>query len=183
MYVRLIVHSREEARLYLAVTPCMRCQKGPHEVVDLEPPAQVLEGAEFELYLICAHCGADRREAFVLRRGDQRAALSPTTINPTDEPSKVIDLHDWLTLYAVFMERAASEQQARRIRSLRLRAGECLTEALKFYEDGDQPPPQAGFDAHSRQYLIDNAEAVSRRRILELRAKLPHVPEAFDSRP
>ncbi|MCO6436483.1 MAG: hypothetical protein J5J06_05295 [Phycisphaerae bacterium] len=177
MSVRLAVHSREEARLYLAVTPCARCNQGPHEVVELEPPPPLSEGDEFDLYLICAHCGADRREVFVLRSGPGTAATadSPTSINPSDEPSNVIDAPGWLTLYGVYIDASAAETMARRRRSLLIRAGECLAEALKFYGDGEQPPAAAAFDTRSRQAMERNPAAFARRRLIELRAKLPHA--------
>ena len=109
------------------------------------------------------------------------------SINPTSGPSRVIDVADWLTLYIMLTTLAqnmsassvptSAEQNVanrRRIRRLQFRAGQCISEALKFYDvDNDLPPDDAFFTDQHRKHARAHPELFLRQRLTDLRLKLP----------
>ena len=96
-------------------------------------------------------------------------------INPTEQPSRIIDVSQWITLFAVLNEEAARTSAPPRKRLLELQAGQCLDEALKFFDDeeNDLPPPSAFFDDSARDRLRDQPQEFSRQRLINFRASLP----------
>ena len=60
-------------------------------------------------------------------------------------------------------------------RQLRVEAGLCVDEALKFYDDrnNDLPPPGAFFNDVSRALFRQQPERFARQRVLALRLDLP----------
>ena len=60
---------------------------------------------------------------------------SPARVNPTSEPSQIVDLGQWLTLFRSIAEAAERESDKVQARHLGLEAAQCLDEALKFYYD------------------------------------------------
>jgi hypothetical protein len=72
-------------------------------------------------------------------------------------------------------EAAGKTADKAQARHLGLEAAQCLEEALKFYDDvdNDLPSTEALFTEASRQRFRDHPEQFSRRRLIELRSKLP----------
>ena len=185
----LQAHSIVEVQLYLKVAACDCCGKGPLRcddpigkptlsVGDLgspDPPAA--------LDLSCMACGATWLQPIELVRpptsdGSKDSSIEKVglpTINPTSEPSHIIDLGQWLVLVSLLTDEAGRETDRGRARELGISAARCLDEALKFYTDAenDLPPPEAFFHETSRERFHDSPEKFSRQRIAGMKSKLP----------
>jgi hypothetical protein len=97
-------------------------------------------------------------------------------INPTAEPSEILDVAQWVMLSGMVAASATSEPDKVRKRRLFIEAAQCLEEALKFYaDDNDLPPAAAFFHDGSRLRFRQSPEHFSRQRLLHLRSKLPHA--------
>lgn len=172
----LIAHSLGEAYLYLMVTPCGACGKGPLSGGDAQ---RVDAPADRPLCVAidatCGACNRSLRLGFELPHGTGvEEGTGLPTINPSGEPSRLIDVAQYLTLFRVITERAARTKDKQESRRLGLEAAQCLEEALKFYEpDNDLPPSTSLFTEPSRRRLADHPQEFSRQRLLDLRAKLP----------
>lgn len=185
------IHSIEEAYLYAALTPCSACGG------QLEPrpgqPQRDPRHTTLVLEVSCRRCGFDSQIRFDARHLGSAGPASapdspadhaaPATIIPNDERSEVIDLAGWLTLYTLTADairRLSAESTADRtkIRHLRLRAGQYLDEALKFYDaESSLPPAEAFFHEASRGQYRDQPGFFMRTRLLDLRAALPVPPK------
>ncbi len=167
----LEAHSISEIHLYLAVTACDACGGGPLECGPETRPAS--DG--FLSLMQCASCGHKRQFAFTLPAGEQlrdRDALYPT-ISLHDEPSKIIDVGQWITLFRVRLEASGREDSKIESRRLGLEAAQCLEEAIKFYDDNELPPDEAVFCDSTRTRLREHPEQFARQRLVDMRAKLP----------
>jgi|GEM_PF-414194 len=189
----LMIHSFAEAHLFLMVVPCNGCGGAVSPVehrVQHDRDAHVLT-----VPVVCRSCGQTADIFFETHGIEPEAAMLGSLanvhaalglqvlppINPTDEPSRVIDVAGWLTLYAVVNETAqqvAAEAQIpderRNARQMLMQASQCLDEALKFYDaDNDLPPEDAFFWEESRQQFRDRPALFTRQRLIDLRAKLP----------
>lgn len=180
----LVAHSLAEAYLYLMATPCSSCAKGPLNGSE----ARSVQGlSEPMVVAITATCGACRNVTeltFQLPHGlgiDE--SVGPPLVNPTDEPSRIIDVARWITLFRVITEAAGKESDKMEARRLGLEAAQCLEEALKFYDDRDNalPPPEAFFHETSRRRFHDNPEHFAKQRLINLRAKLPSTSVMISS--
>jgi len=183
--VPLIAHSLREIGLYLRATACPTCARGPliaKKPVDAGEPSdegqrrQAANAALVPVEALCRACGATTDWTFSVQRGADPSEGTPgNAINDGDEPSRIIDVGQWIMLSRRFMEDADRETDKVRARNLRIEAGECLEEAVKFYDDPDNDLPPAGafFHETSRKRLRQAPEQFSRRRLIELRAKLP----------
>jgi len=95
-------------------------------------------------------------------------------VNSTNEPSRILDIAQWLTLFRMMTEAAGKELNKPAARRLSLEAAQCLDEALKFFEeDNDLPTKDAFFHDGSRERFHEHPEQFSRQRLLHLRSKLP----------
>jgi hypothetical protein len=101
-------------------------------------------------------------------------------INPTDEPSWAIDAAGWVMLYTILSGSGETNNQPPGtsdrglIRQLRIQAGRCLAEALKFYDvDNDLPPADAFFTEAGRRQFREHPELFLRGRLASLRVKMP----------
>lgn len=193
------IHSFAEAYLYVCVTPCRSCGTG-RLVTDTAGLQYDGDRHVLTLPVTCQACAwsgifrfdtslLDPRES-TLEVFSELTALVETqpapVLNPTENCSRVIDVAGWLTLFAmlqdearIFMDKAHTVEDRSAVRRLHLQASECLSEALKFYdEDNDLPPEDAFFSKQSRQQFRQHPELFARDRLIELRAKLPtqHVP-------
>ena len=97
-------------------------------------------------------------------------------VNPSQEPSRILDVGQWIVLFRMNSDAASQGVDKTRARRLGLVAAQCLEEALKFYDDpeNDLPPSEAVFKTATRDRLRQAPQQFSRRRLIELRAKLPH---------
>jgi hypothetical protein len=199
----LYAHSWAEAYLYLKVTFCPSCSQGPWEVA-AEPPAQ----AGHCLLARCTRCGRKVEFAFCDEQAvpegaadsnglPQPPAASTATpeattweasagqaeredevINPTDRPSRILDVGQWLSLLHHLLENAtqAIASDKKQTRRHAYQAAMCLEEALKFYtEQSDLPPPSAFFVQPSREAFERVPERFTRQRLLDMRSKLPDI--------
>lgn len=182
----LIAHSLAEAYLYLTATPCSACGQGPLEGAD----AQRVNDADAEdhpavltawrIKAACAACGDVATVVFQLPDAsieDTEVHGATVHINPTQEPSRILDVGQWIVLFRMNTEAASQEKDKTQVRRLGLAAAQCLEEALKFYDDpaNDLPPSEAAFTVATRERLRRAPQQFSRRRLIELRAKLPRV--------
>lgn len=175
----LPAHSLAEAYLYLMAQSCGQCRRGPLRAETAEKaPGDSTSDFLVTLRASCATCGRPADFVFRLPPGSPTDRPSHgAVINPTDEPSKILDLGQWLTLFRMIAEAAARETRKPEARHLGLEAAQCLEEALRFYDDPDNdlPPPEAFFSPSSREHFRDHPQNFSRKRLLELRSKLPSL--------
>ena len=169
----LYVHSLAEAYLYLEATPCPVCG---HGVLKASSPRIARTGLTATITSTCTNCGASDLYECTVRRSNLRpeAASLPDCINPTADPSRVLDVGQWLTLYRLKVEAAGQTADKAAARRLLILAGECLDEALRFYPPGQELPPDTAFvrDSSVRAWRED-PDRFSRTRLLELRSPLP----------
>lgn len=178
----LIAHSLMEAYLYLKATPCGACGRGPLRGSEARPVGKG-DKATVTIVVTCAACKAATTQMFHLpeaEKTDESAVGGSPIINPTDEPSRILDVGQWILLSRMVTEEAGRETDKIRVRSLELQAAQCLEEALKFYDepDNDLPPPEAFFCETSRVRFRQAPEQFSKQRLLALRSKLPHASRA-----
>ena len=172
----LVAHSLGEAYYYLMVQHCAACRSGALTGGDGKRLGDASGSVLVEIEAVCRSCHASSRFEFRLPNEQGLARSSePTFINDSDEPSSLIDVAQWITLFRVTTEAAAGEPDKQAARLKGIEAAQCLEEALKFYDDpeNDLPRDSALFTAESRRRMRDHPEQFSRQRLIELRAKLP----------
>jgi len=122
----------------------------------------------------CNHCHSRRPLTFISQFSVSQDPPESETINPTDQPSRLIDLGQWLSLFYLLVEIAARETHPAESRRISFRAALCLAEALKFYSGDDElPPAEAFFTADTREAFGRYPEKFARQRLRDMRAKLP----------
>jgi hypothetical protein len=174
----LPAHSLAEAHLYLTLSTCKTCAKGTLKRGDAKTDITP-ERVRLTIPTTCNACNIDAEYNFHIEPGpigdghDQFA----NQINSSNQPSRIIDLVHWLTLFRLITEAASREQDKTAARRLGYEAAECLAEALKFYtdEENELPPPNAFFHDSSKRVLRDHPEKFARTRLLAMRAKLPNL--------
>ena len=168
----LRARTSNEARFYMMVTPCPACGKGPWVLESAQQPGVRSLG-------VATHCRAcERAEAFAfdIEHDTPLSGSESETINPTEHPSAIIDLAQWLSLFYLLLERAATEADRIVSRQSSYQAALCLAEALKFYRDGeDLPAESAFFTDESREVFREHPADFSRRRLSDLQGKLPSL--------
>lgn len=172
----LVAHSLAEAYLYLMATPCSSCAKGPLSGSEARPVQGLREPMVVAITATCGACQSVIELTFQLPHGlGTDESGGPPVVNPTDEPSRIIDVARWITLFRVIAEAASKESDKMEARWLGLEAAQCLEEALKFYDDRDNalPPPEAFFHETSRRRFQENPEHFAKQRLIDLRGKLP----------
>jgi len=175
----LHAHSLSEAYLYLMVRRCPVCAEGALSAGEGRRLENEGGTAHIQIEATCRSCG--RRQSFTFAVSNDDGLVrgrGPSAFNTSDEPSRLIDLAQWLTLFRMIIEDATRETDKEASRAKSLEAAMCLEEALKFFDDpeNDLPPDEAFFDEASRRRRRDHPEQFSRRRIVEMRAKLPTSP-------
>jgi len=171
----LQAHSLAEAYLYFMATPCPSCGKGPLRADSAQASGDTKPTIEIRIPTTCAACARTTTYRFSLPH-DARVQSNdtPAVVNPTELPSRLLDVAQWLLLFRVITEAAAKEPNKPQARRLGLEAAQCLEEALKFYEDDNSLPPESAFfDDASRERLRRHPEQFARERLIDLRAKLP----------
>ena len=170
----LRAHSLAEVHLYVMVQICEKCGEGPLRATTSQTETA---GAESRLTLQtrCAHC----REESALRFVYPSAAAGPVTdnvsrFNPTGDRSQILDVAQWVTLHQIMLGAASRATEKAEAWELRCDAGECLDEALRFFEpQSDLPPASAFLTSRSRRRLKDRPELYIRQSLLAARRKLP----------
>ena len=185
----LVAHSLAEVYLYLMVTPCAACGAGPLKGRDARPTQaeSAVAVADVLVDVTCAACGNQSAFRFEVPAEDLVAAKaarpdSAARVSAADEPSRIIDVGGWLTLFSVIAEAAAKAVDKVEARKLGYEAAQCLEEALKFYDDeNDLPPDEAFFSEDSRRRYREHPQRLARSRLIDLRAKLPSI-DAMEKR-
>ncbi len=170
----LSAHSILEAHLHVMLQVCPKCDAGPLEVAGQNTEEHHIDDV---IRLDCA-CPQCREKAVYRFRIDSRwAAVSdPPTINPTDEPSKLIDVAQWLTLYHILIARSKEASDRTASRGEAYQAALCIAEALKFYEsDNDLPPAPAFFSDQARAQARAHPAFFARDKLLSLQSGLPDL--------
>ena len=158
---------------------CSHCGQGPLlSATSLREPSAHENYTLLTMQAKCSHCQEESWFQFELpdreeRPGDSDAYTS--RINPTEEPSRILDVTHWVTLHRIVLnaaDRAADKAEAR---ELRCEAAECLDEALRFYRPNNDLPPSSGlFTEQSRRRLKDRPELYIRQTLLAQRQRLPN---------
>ncbi|MHC4233921.1 MAG: hypothetical protein ACYSUQ_02280 [Planctomycetota bacterium] len=174
----LVAHSLAEVYLYLMVTPCGQCGRGPLRGDEAQPFQKNAETG-VAVDVVCGSC-EDRQELRFELPADELAAAkaappdSAARINTGLEPSLIIDVAGWVTLFRVIADAAVETKDKIEARKLGYEAAQCLEEGLKFYEqDNDLPPETAFFSKASRRLHREHPQRLARSRLINLRAKLP----------
>lgn len=168
------VHSVAEAYLYLKVTPCAACGKGPLEqTADLTRRAASPGG--WEMATRCGGCGYTSNIAYAISPSPTREQARSSIINPTQGRSAAIDLLGWLMLFQAIIEASQNETDRQHARELAQEAAQCLDEALKFYEGNEEfPNEDAFYSEYGRARLRDHRKQFARSVWQERRLKLPN---------
>lgn len=171
----LIAHSLAEVYLYILATPCATCGRGPLHGGEAEPCADPALGFTVAVTATCGSCRSVIRWKFRLSGPPQAVSADQApVVNSTNEPSRILDVAQWLTLFRMKTEAAGKEMNKTAARRFSMEAAQCLDEALKFYEeDNDLPTMDAFFHHGSRERFRDHPEQFSRQRLMHLRSKLP----------
>jgi len=176
----LRAHSWAEAHLYLKVTPCEQCSQGPWEV---RPEGQ--DPGSGKVRARCLHCGAEKDFIFecspsVESEGPDAAAVRQLQdsdielVNASSEASRIIDVAQWLSLFSLFVETASKTSDKAESRRVSFLAAQCLDEAMKFYGEDDELPPQSAlFTDSAREAFAKHPERFARSRLRDMRNKLP----------
>lgn len=168
----LRAHSPAEATLYLKVTACPHCSRGPWEVI--EAPA-VSAGGDQQLNARCQACGYEQPFQFQCPPGQNQS--DPEIINPSARPSQIIDVGQWISLFHFLVGSAAQAASPAQTRQVAFQAAQCLDEALKFYvEDNDLPPASGFFTPASQKAFHEHPENFARQKLRDLRGRLPSLP-------
>ncbi|MFP4141341.1 MAG: hypothetical protein ACOCWV_06575 [Planctomycetota bacterium] len=169
----LQAHTINEVMYYLSVTPCRACGKGPLVPAPRHP--SFTPGEPFELVGECSRCGESHAMRFICDRSPAEDWPDSERINPTDEPSRIVGLAQWLSLFYTLVEHATGQGPVASRRT-GLHAALCIEEALKFYDaDDEMPPPQAFLSAKGRDAFEHQPEKFSQSHLRAMRDKLPSL--------
>ncbi len=167
----LQAHSSTEVHYYLLVTPCPACGKGPWAV----SPLSAQTGQAVDVAATCRACGHVQTFRFTHSPVEPPVHGEPEPLNPTDQPSRIIDLGQWLALFHLLLAQASRNADKPTARRLGFQAAECLAEALRFYGDDQLPPPEALWVPTSQAAFRDHPERFARQRLRDQQAKLPSL--------
>jgi len=167
----LRAYTLREAQYYLTVTSCRGCGKGPwliESVAESDRPGEptIIAGR-------CKACQAQGNFAFLCDYQLPGDGPQAELINPTDRPSRIIDLGQWLSLFYLLVESASSDESHTGTRKTGYQAALCLAEALKFYGDGELPPESAFFSETTATAYRNHPEKFARQKLRDIQAKLP----------
>lgn len=170
-------HSVVEAYFHLQVTPCAACG---HGALTVSGPFGTEHPRCVRFETVCRNCGTATPFRFEtpapLSPAELRAhpQSSQAPISTVREPSRLVDPIQWVTLAHLAIESIEVTPSAAEQRWARIRAAQCLDEALKFYEDDNELPPSAALRTESsRTALHDHPQRYARSRLAALRASLP----------
>jgi hypothetical protein len=171
------VHSLAELHLYAAMAVCRACS-----TLGLPITQTLAEAGDAALVVrakaACEGCGEESVFAFIAARDfdtrPEAACRLPVIINTTADPSELLDVSQWLTLYRIAVDAAEKLPAKPLARAVLIEAGQCLAEALRFYPpDSDVPSASAFFGAETLQRFRDHPHLFARQRLIELAGGLP----------
>ena len=166
----LRAHSFTEVQYFLVATPCCACGQGPLEAMTPAPPP----GEQVTLIARCSQCTQECRYELVVQQEMPATGAEAFAINVTQEPSRIVDLGQWVGLFYRLIEAGARATQRSESRRLGYQAALCLHEALKFYGDNEVPPLAAFFN--NPKPCTEHLESFARQRLMDMLAKLPALP-------
>ncbi|MFP4105044.1 MAG: hypothetical protein ACLFVU_03045 [Phycisphaerae bacterium] len=166
----LEAHSRAETEFYLKVTPCPECGQGPWVITE-----EHYDEADQTLHLTgrCDECDHPLDLTFRCPGPTPQMGGLPEPVNPTDTPSRIIDVAQWLGLFYMYVERSAGSSNKSDVRRAGYLAAQCLEEALKFYGGEDLPPADAFFTEQERRNFRQFPEKFSRKHLEAMKDRLP----------
>lgn len=172
----LPAHSLAEAFFYVMVTGCPACRDGGLKA----GTAKRLPSTDGVVLLTipaeCSKCKSTVDLHFTLPEAPPHTGNQLDTVNSTSDPSRIIDLAQWVTLAHIIIEAASRETNKQQARRLGMEAAQCLEEAIKFFRnDNDLPEPTAFFSAESRSRFEQAPQKFSRQRLVNQRVKLPTI--------
>ncbi len=171
----LVSYSIVERHFYLMTLRCDSCGNGPFEFVSKEQsPDQKID----IWYVRCKKCQSGRRLIFdrtsLLIDTEQFSENQLPVVNPSDKPSKLLDVGQWLAIFQAIISAAAQQEDKKEIQRLGYEAALALEEAIKFYSpESDLPPEDAMWTENTKKQFREHPEAFERHRILQMREKLP----------
>jgi hypothetical protein len=172
----LLAHTPNEMEYYLRVTPCAHCG-GPLLPSEPRPAEAGAAGTDVagraSVRVRCRKCRRGRTFHFAWQYDPAADAGGEDCINPTDQPSRIVDLAQWVGLYYQFSEAVSGEASPAEARRAARRAALCVEEALKFHAGQEQPPETSLFCEASRAAYRDSPANYARARLRELQARLP----------
>ena len=171
----LRAHTFKEVEYYLMVSACPSCGKGPRESQASEAPVGASQ--EFDLPVRCGSCG--HQQDVRLRYDPDAPPDGPQVelINLGDEPSRIVDLSQWVSLFYMLTESVRGVEDGAAVRRAGFQAALCLGEALKFYSDNELPPAEAFFSKEGVAAFRAHPENFARQRLRDMQAKLPALPD------
>ena len=152
------------------VTPCPACGQGHWEAGAVNRRD---DGKRIEIECQCSRCGQDKRFTFDCRCETPAEGQEVECISLTDEPSRIVDLGQWVSLFSLLVESAATSDAKARTRRQGYQAALCLAEALKFYGDDELPPAGAFFSEATRSMFREHPERFARQKLRDMQARLP----------
>lgn len=166
-----------EILYYLQVTPCQACGRGP-----LEPESrpEIAPGRSVTMQAVCRHCHDHRSIELCCRHEAPAGGPDPEIINPTDEPSRIIDLAQWLSLFHSLIGIASIQSDHVHTRRIGYQAALCLTEALKFYGPDETPPESAFFAPGSEAVFRKFPKKFAKSKLRDTKARLPRMERMAD---
>lgn len=167
----LAAQSLNEVLYYLTVTVCPSCGKGPRQIDHSDGPDPASRLAVVTAR--CRSCLRQDRLEFLCRYDVPTEGVEAETINPDEQPSKIVDLAQWLSLFYLLVESAAGDNSPAATRRRGYQAALCLAEALKFYGDDELPPSSAFFGEASGEVFRLHLEKFARQKLRDMQAKLP----------
>ncbi len=164
-----------ERYFYLMTLKCNNCGSGPFEFVSKEQSPD--EKVDI-WYVKCKKCRTGQRLMFdrttLLIDTEQFTGNELPIVNPSDKPSKLLDVGQWLAIFQAIISAAAQQEDKKQIQRLGYEATLALEEAIKFYtSESDLPPQEAMWTESTKQQFQEHPEIFERHRILSMREKLP----------
>jgi hypothetical protein len=167
----LQAYTVNEAHYYLMVTACRECGKGPWLIEETKQQAQASDTVTISAK--CKNCHARSDFMFTCQHAVPASGAEAEIVNPGDEPSRIIDLGQWLSLFYLLVESASKAPSRPETRRLGYRAALCLAEAMKFYSDNELPGEEAFFSPLTARAFREHPESFARQRLRTMQAKLP----------
>ena len=166
------VHGVQEEYFYLMVHHCA-CG-GPW----LTESQHVEENVVHPHHRIETHCfKCQTRRTFLFTIDSQANSKEPVRqVNQTAEPSRAIDVVEWMNLAQFYLGRIEHLKEAVEKAQSLLDARQCVEEALKFYgPDADAPPPAALWSDASRRKAAAQPGNFRRAAMVAMLEKIPSM--------
>ena len=166
------VHGVQEEYFYLMVHHCA-CG-GPW----LTESQHVEENGAHPHHRIETHCfKCQTRRTFLFTIDSQANSKEPVRqVNQTAEPSRAIDVVEWMNLAQFYLGRIEHLKEAVEKAQSLLDARQCVEEALKFYgPDADAPPPAALWSDASRRKAAAQPGNFRRAAMVAMLEKIPSM--------